>query len=68
MIVWPDLAIRQRKPVAMHTVAPTFPSFAHTESSRVEVSFGIAADGSLLVRDPGGQARPVLAGLVLDPA
>ena len=42
-------AIRQRKPVAMHTVAPTFPSFAHTESSRVEVSFGIAADGS--VRD-----------------
>ncbi|MBP6445055.1 MAG: biotin--[acetyl-CoA-carboxylase] ligase [Gemmatimonadales bacterium] len=32
------------------------------------VVIGIAADGSLLVRDPGGQARPVLAGLVLDPA
>ncbi len=32
------------------------------------VIIGIAADGSLLVREPGGQARPVLAGLVLDPA
>jgi|CXWL01.1.fsa_nt_gi BirA family biotin operon repressor/biotin-[acetyl-CoA-carboxylase] ligase len=31
------------------------------------VVIGIAADGALLVRDPGGHARPVLAGLVLDP-
>jgi TonB family protein len=41
--------VRQRKPVATHTVAPTFPGFAHTESSRVEASFTIADDGS--VRD-----------------
>jgi TonB family protein len=41
--------VRQRKPVATHTVAPTFPGFAHTESSRVEASFVIADDGS--VRD-----------------
>ncbi len=32
------------------------------------VVIGIAPDGALLVRDPGGHARPVLAGLVLDPA
>jgi TonB family protein len=41
--------VRQRKPVATHTVVPTFPGFAHTESSRVEASFTIADDGS--VRD-----------------
>jgi len=41
--------VRQRKPVATHTVAPSFPTFAHKESSRVEVSFAIADDGS--VRD-----------------
>jgi TonB family protein len=41
--------VRQRKPVATHTVAPSFPTFAHKESSRVEVSFAIAEDGS--VRD-----------------
>lgn len=41
--------VRQRKPVAMHTVAPTFPGFAHSESGRVEASFVIADDGS--VRD-----------------
>lgn len=32
------------------------------------VVIGIAPDGALLVREPGGAARPVLAGLVLDPA
>ena len=41
--------VRQRKPVATHTVAPSFPTFAHKESSRVEVSFAIGDDGS--VRD-----------------
>jgi len=41
--------VRVSKPVATHTVAPSFPSFAHKEDSRVEVSFAIARDGS--VRD-----------------
>lgn len=31
------------------------------------VASGVAPDGSLLVRDPAGHPRPVLAGLVLDP-
>ena len=41
--------VRLRKPVATHTVAPSFPSFAHKEGSRVEATFAIADDGS--VRD-----------------
>jgi BirA family biotin operon repressor/biotin-[acetyl-CoA-carboxylase] ligase len=32
------------------------------------VVIGVAPDGALLVREPRGHARPVLAGLVLDPA
>lgn len=31
------------------------------------IASGVAPDGSLLVRDPAGHPRPVLAGLVLDP-
>ncbi|HQW67197.1 MAG TPA: biotin--[acetyl-CoA-carboxylase] ligase [Gemmatimonadales bacterium] len=32
------------------------------------IASGVSRDGSLLVRDPAGHPRPVLAGLVLDPS
>ena len=47
--------VRVGKPVATHTVAPSFPGFAHKEDSRVEASFTIARDGSVRdIRFAGG--------------
>jgi len=45
----PAPAADTRKPVAVHTVAPAFPTFARRQSGRVEASFSIASDGT--VRD-----------------
>ncbi len=38
-----------------------------TREPVVGVAIGVSSDGALLIRDPAGHPRPVLAGLVLDP-